>query len=373
MYHEWEKPLSSIERARGKERKQKKKQLPPPDGHTSRRPGSGHSSSPTETSHAALPGASNPSYWPADSTTPQAVFQQSTTPSNLAMPSFDPGAFHSRPGNRYLAPPSLPSSATVAHTRSGSGGNWYSSPDTGLNANSNGHPQNPIYGTRHTYNPAASVPDHFNLTNIPPDNLPLRQFPQSIHQPFVTHSLQYSQNHPSAHDRGLTRVRPATASYDLENVPVPSGLALTSRPRMNDPHPSLYIDSLQNVHGGSYAYFHRQKLPTILAMNLENLDGGSYRIATRCVHYRDHDPKAWDDFNQSNGVSSPRDDPSERNKCFMAELAIEKQLPSPKELNQVWKNSCRLAVSEQSSGMVSPLFPQKTITQIGMWQAVHFS
>jgi hypothetical protein len=359
-----DKPLISQQKARTKTRGQKQKRLPPPEDTSSRKRDSDYGPPPTKISRTAHPATTFPIFGAISLPSQQTRFHQAETPQNLSVPSFDPYFPHSQTSNDHTpAPGSLPSaSATLSHVDSHTDRTMV--PHTGIRTVP--HHQNMAMndGTHHTYNPAAPAPFNPSMSiTTPLESSQSGRDSQSPGQPFVPLSVYRFPFSASASHPPLMGSSSHTAPHRLNSIPSVSGTGLSQQSGVIDPDPSVYINSLQCIHGDPFAYHNKSGAHTILAMNLEklNADTEKYRIATRCVHYRSHTPDGWDAFNRPSGLSStsPKDERVERNQCFMDELAIEQRLPSPGDLKRVWENSWEWASQEQSKQRRSLFIPRK--------------
>jgi hypothetical protein len=371
----WNEPLSNLGKRKWREKHPINSDRLARSGAPSSQKQISHPGSPyTESSKAAHPAASSPSHEPTSLANQQAASQAFEPGVNLAIPSFD--ALTQQSQARYLpmAPFGLPSSASAALTYPHGNRNWSGSPYTeiGVNAGSHNIPQPTLDSPGLLYAPGATRP-FFTSTNAntPPDHSQAGLYPRAADHLCVPESLQHSHIDPNAPYVPLGGTfTPPTAPYDVQTPAGASCSTPAPQSAVIDPDPSLYIDSLSGYYLQSKrlpdddtvrtAYFHdKAERPTILAMRLAHFRHDEYRIATKCVHYRKHTPDGWHVSNQSNDGSLGRDHPSEREKCFMTELAIEGKLPIPTQWKQVWRNSYSLAFSEQLSKIPHPWLRSK--------------
>jgi len=238
---------------------------------------------------------------------------------------------------------------------------------TDMNAGTHHSFQSTINDPCPPHDPALPAHVHNSTSaNMPPDYSQPGLYPRHANHTYVPGILRVDANAPYA---ALGISRPLTAPYSVQSVAGASALTLAPKSVVFDPDPFLYIDSLRGYHLPSKgspgdqpvvtAYFHGPPSRTILAMRLAHFKREEWRIATRCVHHRNHTPGEWEAFIQPNGGSSPRDHPLERESCFMTELGIEERLPSQQELKRVWMNSYNLALAEKSSKVRNALLPPK--------------
>jgi hypothetical protein len=327
----------------------------------------------TEGSIAAHPAASNPSRGPTGPAYQQAASPAFESGVNPAMPRVDPLTLQSQARYLPMRPFGLPSSASVALTYPHGDGDRSDSPYTGISVNAGSHniPQPELDAPDLAYVPAATGPFRISTyAETPSDHSQSGSYPRAAEHLCVPQSLldsRFDANAPYEPLRGSSR--PPTAPYDVQ-IPAASCLTLASQSSAVDPDPYLYIDSLIGYYSQNKrlpdddtvrtAYFRDKKeRRTILAMRLAHFKHDDHRIATKCVHSCNLTPAGWLAFHHSNGGSSGRDHPSEKEKRFMIELKVEDRLPFPQELKRVWRNSYSFAFSERSSKKPNLSLPPK--------------